>query len=246
MNEPAKVGHNNPPDIIEDAASLAEEANNWLTNHPVILSEDEAREGKLWVDRMSNTSKDMEVELRRTIEPLTKKIGEISLRYIAPRNALKNTYKLLLERIADFLKKEKARREKIATEAAAKAAEAEQHARAAEAVEKEAIADAAAGAISDVGKATSDADRAFEVYKKADIVSARAAKEVNPRIGGGIKRALGLRKKESLHITNAISAIEDMGVSDKLAEAIKTAARVFEKQHGRYPVGIKPVITEGL
>ena len=250
MTETAKVGHNRPPSLIEDATVLGEETNNWLTEHPVITSEEEAREGKLLVDRLSNTSKDMEVELRAHVEPLTRKIGEISQNYVEPRNRLKWAYQTLLERIADYLKKEKVRREEVAATAIKKAGEAENVARQAEAKEWEARVDASTGVVVDVGRATTEADATFQTYQAASREAARAVKDAHVKVGGGFRRALGLRKKEVLEVEDAVKAVYDMSNAGKLPEslikAIITAARIYRKVSGQLPIGIKSTTTEGL
>ena len=54
------VGHNSPPDSTEFARETMAALGDWLKENPVIQTEEEAKAGKLLVDRASACVKDME------------------------------------------------------------------------------------------------------------------------------------------------------------------------------------------
>lgn len=189
----------------------------------------------------------MEDERDGFVRPLNEQVAAINDCYRTPRESLKKICELLVGRLSDYVKREKEKREAEAEEKRRAAELAEQRAREAEAREQEAKAEAAAGVIDvDIGSATAVADQAFSKYEKAEREAARAEKDTNVKIGGGFKRALALRVKETLEVTDWQAAITEMGLTPAIKDAILTSARAFRKATGDLPDGIQSTKEETL
>jgi hypothetical protein len=235
----AAIGGNNPPSTIEFAKETTEALSEWLKENPVIETEEQARAGKLMVDRAKNTIGDLEGERDSRVRPLNAQVKSINDSYRAPRDILTKVCDTLLKRLQDFALKEERERQAKAAEALRAAEEAERIAREAERIEQEAREDAAAGTLDvDIGAATVAADAAFEAFEKAERAAALAERESRVKIGGGFNRALGLRNKEVLIVDDWQKAVLDMGLTDKISEAILSSAREYRKATGDLPEGI--------
>jgi hypothetical protein len=126
-----------------------------------------------------------------------------------------------------------------AEEARKAAEEAERAAREAEQREREAVEDADQGICGvDLGAATQDADAAFAAFRKADHVAARAERDSHIRIAGGFGKAMGLRDRETLTVTDWQAAITELGLTDLIRDAILTSARAYRKNFRELPEGI--------
>ena len=238
------LGNNNPPSAIEDCQSAYRYLSDYLANHPVITTEEEARAAKTTVDHVKDALGAMETERDGRVRPLNTKVAEINGEYKKVREPLEKLFNELRDRLNTFIEAERKRREKEAAEAARIAQENEQRARDAEAAEREAIDNAKAGEFTNVGAATAAADEAFADFQKSARHAARADKATNVRIGGGFGRALSQRSSETLVIEDPIKALaaivkERNGeLPEKLADAIKTAARDYRKAKGSLPEGV--------
>src|SRR5689334_5178297 len=149
---------NNPPDMTVTLGEVVSQLNSWMADHPVISTEDEARDAKVLIDRAKLGIKDLEDERDKKVRPLNNKVAEINAYYRPARTLTEKVLNELTRRVTDFIAKEEAKRIKIAEEARKAAAEAEQLARAAEAREAEAKDDAQHGAEVDIAMAARDAD----------------------------------------------------------------------------------------
>lgn len=236
----SEVGHNQPPDMAETAISTSGDLSMWMADHPVIQTEEEAREAKLLVDRGSLCVKDLEDERKNQTTPLNEQIETINNHYRAPRELLKGVIDELKRRFDAFLLLEERKRIVAAEEAARLAEQAEQAARDAERKEREAIEDADSGVVGlDIAAVTADADQAFAAYQKAERQAQRAERETHVKIGGGFRRSLSLRAKNVLFCRDPIAAYKEIGLGNEtILEAIFSASRAFKKLHGRYPQGI--------
>lgn len=58
----AALRSNNPPSPIEYGESVIREINDWLSEHPVIETEEVAREAKPYLDRAKLALEDIEKE----------------------------------------------------------------------------------------------------------------------------------------------------------------------------------------
>ena len=113
------------------------------------------------------------------------------------------------------------------------------HARAAGAHEQEAISNAAVGEATDVGGLIAEADQAFGDFAKANRAAAVAERNQKVRLGsvmGG--RPISMRTRRVLVIDDPAAAIKAMGVTEKIAIAIRQSAAAFEDAYGELPAGI--------
>ena len=241
------IGHNQSPGALEFCAETTAALGEWLENHPVIQSEDDARAAKLLVDRAASTIADAETERDKLVRPLNEQVKTINDNFRGPRETLKSVLTILEERLLVFIKAEEAERE---AEAAAKAAEARaamERAKEAEEREQEAREDAAGGVVdSGVTAAAMAAASAFANYQRMEREAARAEKATHVKIGGGFRKALSTRTKEVLVLHNWQKAIDEMGLSEALIEAILKEARAYRKAHDHLPEGVAATTEEVL
>lgn len=240
-------GHNNPPSVLEFCAETTAELGLWLEDHPVIETEDEARAGKLLVDRATSTMADAEHERDKLVRPLNEQVKEINSRFRQPRDTLRQICDILKERLQAFIKAETQKREAEAEAKRREVEEAERRARDAEERERASLDEARMGVVN-AGQAEARiaADVAFSAFERAEREAARAEKETHVKIGGGFKKALSTRTKEVLVLNNWQRAIDEMGLSDALIEAILKEARAYRKGHGYLPSGVTATTEEVL
>jgi hypothetical protein len=238
MSESLK-GHNNPPEMLETAPEVAKSISAWMAESPIVQNETDAKAIKMQIDRAKLCIKDLEDERDGKVRPLNDTVASINFKYRSPRRLLGDLLDEMLNRLSTFVKAEERRREQIALEAQAKARAAEAAAREAERIEQEKLDDAARGELGiDAAKVISDADEAFEAFERAERQAILARKEVHVKVGGGLGRAISLRKVETLHITSCAEALEDIGFTDGIKEAILKSAMAYRKLHNRLPRGI--------
>lgn len=234
----ARSGHNQPPSQIEFTEETTKTLGEWIKEHPVIENEEDARAGKLLVDRAKNCVKDLEDERDGQVRPLNTQVKEINARYQAPRKSLEQTTAILLSRLDTYAKNLEQERIRAAEEARRIAEEAARKAHEAENAERLAREEASHGVTTDVAATSLAADAAFSEYKKAAAQARLAEKETKVRITGGFNRALGIRDRETLILVDAIKAINDMGVTERITEAILTDAREYRHITGDLPEGV--------
>jgi hypothetical protein len=246
----ASIGHNQPsPDDL--AADAMRDLSAWMGEHPVIQTEDDARTAKLLLDRAKGCAGDIEAERDKKVRPLNDEIAAINAEYKAVHNTdkkkpgrLDRVVNELRSRLTDYLAREEAERIRKAEEARKAADEAERIAREAEQREREAIENAKAGELGvDVTQVVVEADSRFADFKKADREARRAERDMNVRIGGGFGKATSLRSVETLSLTDPVAALQAVGVTEKITDAILSAARDFRKQNGLLPAGVTSAIT---
>jgi hypothetical protein len=244
MNE---IGHNNPPELLALADGVISDISASMANLPVVETEDNAREMKVQIDRAKLCIKDLEAELDGKVRPLRETVEGIRIQYRPKRGMLGNLLDEMLGRVQLFVKAEQRRREQAAAAMAAQAQEARRQAEEAERIEREKLDNASKGEVGiDVAEAMYIADEAFETYEKAERQAAVAQKETHVKIGGGFSRAIGMRKKETLILTDYIKAITAMGFTDDIVEAILKSARAYRTVHGKLPTGIISKVEEHL
>ncbi len=234
-----QVGHNQPPSQIDFSKETVDALSKWMDSHPTISTEEEAREAKLLVDRGAACSKDMADERQSRTGPLLKEVEDIRAEYRQPASVLDRVVVELNARLNAFILHEERRKQAIAEAARLEAEEAERTARAAEAAEQQAKAEAKEGVCDvDVGQATRAADEAFSRFTQASQTAKRAERDAVVKIGGGFRRAKGLRSKETLTIDNVTEALEVMGLTDAIRDTILSEARAYRKAFGELPAGI--------
>jgi hypothetical protein len=241
------IGDNSPPGMTVTAAETARGLSDWMKDHPAISTEDDAREAKVFVDRGRLCIKDMEDERDSQVRPLNEKVKTINEFYRGPRRLLQMVLDQLEDRLGSFLRAEEDRRIRAATEAARVAAEAERLARLAEAAEQEKLANAAAGELDiDVEAVVAEADEKFAEFQKASRQAAIAERETKVKIGGGFSRAIGLRNETELVVVDHVLALEALGPTEYIMEAILKSARVYKKLNGKLPTGVEALTSRGI
>lgn len=243
-NPRAVQGDNNPPvSAIENSRIAFQQASEFMKSVPVVQSDDEARSAKVIHDTLKGALDTMESERDGRVRPLNEKVREINGEYRGTRETIEKLLDELKVRINAFIEAERVRREAIAAEAQRRAEEAERLAREKEAAETEAKENATVGECADVGEAIAEADSAFDTYQREKRAALRAERDTNVRIGGGGTRALAQRTSETLTIDDPAKAIREIvklrgEIPEKLADAIRSAARDYRKAKGRLPAGI--------
>lgn len=241
----AVVGSNNPPSPIEYAESVVAEINAFLSDNPVIESEDQARAAKPFLDRAKAAFEEVERERDSKVRPLNEQVKATNDQYKALHNTDSKKPgrfdRIIIElkaRVSAFMIREEEKR-RVAAEAARKAQEeAERLAREAEERERETIANAAAGEVVDVADATKQADEAFKEFEQQSRFAARAERNTKVKIGGGFDKSASLRTVETLHLESYSKALKAIGPNDKIRDAILSCAREYRKEYGELPDGV--------
>jgi hypothetical protein len=250
------VGANNPPPAtaIELAEPTIEALRKFLNDFPVIANEDEAREAKAIGDRVYLTLKSIEEERDSKVRPLNEQVSAINAEYhrwFSTNDKKPGLWGTLLKelkvRLTAFARLEEQKRREAAEAARRAAEEAERKARAAEAAERAAAAEAAAGVCdTDFAGATERADAAFAEFQRADRAAQRAERDTKVRIGGGFGKVTTLRTVETLTVTDWQAAITEIGLTDRIKDAILTEARAFRKDMGELPSGVTATYDRSL
>lgn len=242
-----QLGDNNPPDMTITAGEVTKDLSRWMSEIPIIETEDQAREAKLWADRAFLCVQDLEDERREKIRPHRKIVEEIHEYYKRPRELLQGVLNELKSRMDEFLRAEEAKRKAAAEEARRIAASAEQAARVAERQESGARSDASSGVLGiDIAVAQEERRRTSAEAERAARQAALAEKESHVKIGGGFRRASSLRSTEVPCIVDALQVIEEVGITQDIEVALIKAARAFKRLHGRFPRGITVTIERGI
>jgi hypothetical protein len=244
-NPRAIIGANQPPGAIELARPAIESLGTFLKDLPVIANDSEAREAKVILDRTALALKGIEDERKSKTAPINAELLKINGEYHRWHNAngKPGTWDTLLKelriRLTAFAQAEETKRQAAAEAARAAAAEAERLAREAEQREREVAAKAAQGVCDvDFAAATQEADDAFAAFERAGRVAQRAERDSRVRIGGGFGKVATLRTVETLIITDIHAALDDVGMTPAIADAVLSAARAYRKENGELPNGI--------
>ena len=245
-NPRAVIGGNQPPSLIELAKPTFTELGKLLSDYPVITNEMESRAAKEIYDRGVNALKGIEDERDAKVRPLNEEVRAINEDYHRFHNAndkkpgiWDTLVRELKIRLTAFAKAEEQRRQAAAEAARKLAEETERKAREAEQREREAAENAAAGVCGeDIATATEEADTSFRDFQRASRFAARAERDTKVRIVGGANNAISLRNTEILAVTDWKAAIEEMGCTDTIRDAILASARSYRKALGELPEGI--------
>lgn len=234
------IGGNNPPDMTEVARNTMAALSDWMKEHPVIQSEEDAKEAKVYIDRGRLCIKDIEAERDSKVRPLNTKVKDINEHYKGPRETLQKVLSEIEGRITRFLQAEEERRREAAEAARNAAMEAERLAREREEAEQAAIRDAGSGVLDvNIGDATNEADAAFKEFQRASRFADRAERDTKVKVGGGFSRAVSLKTVETLILVDAFAALRDMGVTDDIREAILKSARAYRRAFEELPKGVE-------
>lgn len=246
MSMPA-IGHNNPPGPIEIARDAMIDLGRFLTDTPVVETGAQAQAGALFVERTRKTLADMDDARRAEVGPLNEEVKTINERYRAARTPLETILNELRARLTDFTAREEARRIRAAEEARKAAELAEMEARLAEQHEREAKQGATFGEIVDVAEKIVAADQAFTAFQRADRAAMVAERDTHVRLPSQLGgRALSMRTRETLILDDACKAIQTIGVTDGIRDAILSAARNYRKLRGNLPAGVSAETTREI
>ncbi len=243
-----QLGHNNPPSALALADSCFSDVGEWLKTNPVVQTEDEARAAKVILDRGIEALREVEQERDTQVRPLREQVNAINTKYKAIHNTDKDSPglydKVLAEvraRIRAFMEAEEQCRLAALEVARSAAAEAERIAREAEEKERAIAEESKMGVEGDILAATATADSAFADFGRATRQVDRAERATKVTVKTDARRGLGFRRQEVLTIAtleDACAALEIMGLTDGITEAIITAARDYRKTMGELPDGI--------
>jgi hypothetical protein len=249
------AGDNNPPGPIEMAESIMRVLSEFMSDHPVIQTEEDARAAKPLIDRAKAAMDELESERDGKVRPLNDEVAKINVEYKAVHNTdpkkpgtFNKVFNELKLRLADYLRREEQKRLAAAAEARRIQEEAERQAREAEAREREALESASVGEVGiDVAAVTQQADAAFETFERQSRFADRAERDTKVKIGGGFGASVGLRNAEILQVDDALKAIVVMGTTERIREAILTEARAYRKaNNGRLPEGVSATVERKL
>lgn len=247
MNIAPAIGHNSPPSAIEDAQSAFTSLSAFLTDMPVVETEDQAREIKLHIDRASIIVKCLVDEREAETKPLYSAWQSAINKFKPSITNLERLVDVAKARLATFMRAEEDRRLCHAQAKRLEAEEAIRIAREAENAESEARDNASHGECVDIGAAIELADSTFAKAKKLDHQASIAERDANVRIGSaGLGRVASLKTKETLILQDPLKAIISIGVTQDIKEAILKSARAYRKLHNKLPAGIKIEQTRSL
>jgi len=242
----SEVGHNLPPSMTTTAGEIMRDLSGWLSEHPVIQDETEAKEAKIFIDRARLGLKDLEDERVNLVKPLNQQLEQINEHYRQPRDTLRKVLDELERRVTGFLTAEEARHRQDIAEAKRVAEAAEVAAREAERQELAVFEQAKAGELGlDVAAVTLEANAKFETWKKAKRAEIREERE-KVTLPKGLTRPKRMRDYETLVVTDVVAAVQVMKDSDRIIEAVRKSAPSYQKVYGHYPPGIEVKIERKL
>lgn len=234
------IGGNNPPSMIATCDTVAEDISGWLAEHPVIQSEEDAKQAKLHLDRGKLSLKDLDDERDKAVRPLNEQVRSINEAYRPTKLILGKIIEQIGARVTAYIRAEEQKRIEAAREAARIAAEAERRAREAIAAEEAALESANTGELGvDTKTAVVAADSAIRDAEKAGRQAERAERETRVKVGGGFGRATALRNIEILVVSDPKAALECLGCTEEIKEAIIKAARAYRRIFGDLPDGVE-------
>ena len=246
---PQSIGSNNPPGPIGFASETMTALSAWMADHPVILTEEDARGARLFVDRAKAALDAMETERDAKVRPLNEQVSTINLTYKTLHNSdtkkpgtFDKVFSELKARLAKFLQDEEDKRIEAAKEAKRLADDAEKAAREAEIKEAEALQNAQVGEVGiNVAEVTKEADQAFDAFQRASRFAQVAERDTRVKVGGGFGPALGLRTKKVLVLTDPEAALKAIGPTEKIRDAILSSARDYKALRGTLPAGVTEI-----
>jgi hypothetical protein len=241
----AMQGHNLPPSPIDYAREAMSDLANFLTETPVIQTPEQAKQGALFVERSRKTLQDLDDARKSEVSPLNERVKGINEQYRSVSGPMDNVLSELRRRLTDYTAREEARRIHAAELARQAAADAEMEARRAEEAEREAKQNATLGEIVNVAAAINEATQTFSDYARADRAAQLAESQTHVRLSSQLGgKALSLRTTETLVLIDAFAAAQSIlgssiPLSDKLRDALLSAAKEFRKSYGMLPGGVK-------
>jgi hypothetical protein len=242
------LGGNGPPnDAIDGARDSCRLIKTWLRNNPAVVNESDAYAANEVLVIAENTLAALKGARDAECTPLRKIWEEARARWATPIESVDGLKTEVTGRLQPYMLAEEDRRKAEAAEARRIAAEAEAAAREAERMEAEARQNASLGEFVDVVQASEDADQAFGDYRHAHRAAVIAEKSVPVRLKSRFDtKATKLRTKRTLVVDDVPKALDAIGITDRIMEAILMEARQFKKDFGTLPDGISEVEERGL
>jgi len=109
-NPRAVIGGNQSPGAIDFAKESETALSDWMKDHPVIETDDDARAAKLLVDRAKSSLESMETERDAQVRPLNEQVKAINDRYRSPRTLLEKVRSSLVDRLTAYARRLEAER----------------------------------------------------------------------------------------------------------------------------------------
>lgn len=248
------LGHNNPPtDAITLAADPMEAVRQFLKNIPVIATEDEIRDAKAAHDAAVAALKTVEAERKTKVAPLNAELKAINEEYhkwhstSGKPGIWDRQVADLKSRMTKYAREEERKRHKAEEAARQAAVDAAEKARALADAEEQARDMAASGVCDvDLAGAIKASHEAGQEAIRADWTARRAEGETKVRIVGGSGKALSLKDREILTVTDWKAAIEAIGLVDRIAATIIAEARAYREAMGDLPPGVTADFERGL
>ena len=241
--------------ILKESQKHAVEVSSFLANTPVIADLRDANQAKTLRDGAKGFLKGIAEAQKEAASPFYSMYKNIMAFFAPDVERLCHAVEELDRRLSAFLIAEEARRKAAAQEALRIATDAVKAAIEARDAERDARENVDLGEIGvDVLAIQQQTDAAADAARSAEIQAAIAKRDAERvRIGGGIGRAVGLRKKETLVVENWINALNDICATlnqtylpVEIEESIITASRAFRKTFGRLPAGVVSKIERTL
>lgn len=241
----AAIGHNHPPSPLASAGEAFTELRTWLSDHPVITSVADSKQGAAYIERTRIALGELETDRKAKVDPINAELREVNAAYKTAREPLENALKHLRKIMTDYATAVEAAR---IAEANRLREEAEAAARAAQTAafqRDEAIENAQVGEAADVGGLIADAatvaKEAGKLDRKAAVAEHSVPVRVNSIMGG---KALAMRTRRVLVVTDATKAYQAIKqnaplLAQRIEDTIRICAEKFEDDIGALPAGVE-------
>lgn len=243
MNEPAGIGHNNPPEDIELETKLTavlQGARKAQVDHPDVTDQASADAYAGQIKILQKAYKDAdEYRLENGERKYRPMIVEVNERWNAYLTRLEKVGKSLRANLLKWqkaederLRAEEAERKRVAAEAQA---EAEKKAKEAEELARQAEAGELKGTDVDPNEAAVQAEEAAKAAKAAEKEAKRAEKAkpkagANQSIGGGQSRSMSLQTQYFASVTSFEAASKHFLQDHRVMTAIQAAANEWAQK----------------
>ncbi len=234
---PPPAGHNKPSPA-ELASEVMERLGVFLKDHPVIETHEEAVAAAKLAELSRKHLDDLEDERKERGRPLRDQLASINAEY-EPVKTAREVLEILSQRLTAFARAEEARRRAEADRLAREAEEAVRRVSEAIRARAEASDDASQGEVGvDLVSAVATEGTALRDAARIAREAARAERSIPVRLPTGFGRAKSLRSTEVLTVTDPVAAINEIGLTPDISEAILSGARAYRKLKNRLPAGI--------
>jgi hypothetical protein len=235
-------GTNEPGDVPGAIAAATEQAvllKVFIADSPVIQTAQEAQAAATWIESTRKTLAAMEDERKPLVEPHVAEQKRINGAYRVVREPLEELLNIVRARWNKWDTAERMKREAAAERARLEFQEANERAQAAVLAAEDAIAGAEVGECADVGSAVVEAQEAVRDANKLGRVAGRAERETAVRVASTLGgRAQTSHAFKVFTVIDIHAAINAMGPTPKILEAVISSARDFYAAHEEPPAGV--------